>query len=157
MSEYYNKAQMDAIAAIIGNRITQETDPATLKTQIDALADTGFITDAERSKLSGLESSKYRGLFASVGALPGTGSAGDYADVDTGVGNDVQRYIWDDDDNAWVAQGSGGTLTAAQIKTEYESNADTNAFTDAEKSKLAALTEAANINDFTAALDGAIT
>lgn len=36
--------------------------------------------------------------------------------------------------------GGGGDLTPAQVKLLYESNADTNAFTDAEKTKLAGIT-----------------
>lgn len=35
--------------------------------------------------------------------------------------------------------GLGGVITASQIKTIYEGNADTNAFTDSEKTKLAGL------------------
>ena len=46
--------------------------------------------------------------------------------------------------------------TAASVKTKYESNANTNAFTDAQKSKLDDLIEATDITDFTAALDGAL-
>ena len=34
----------------------------------------------------------------------------------------------------------GGGLTDAQVKTAYENNADTNAFTDAEQAKLAGIT-----------------
>lgn len=38
-------------------------------------------------------------------------------------------------------------LTAASIKTQYESNADTNAFTDAEQSKLAGIEAGAEVNN----------
>lgn len=63
----------------------------------------------------------FRGTYVSLVALQAaipTGTAGDYADVDAGVGTDVQRYIWDDDDNDWI-QGSGGGgisgLTATRV------------------------------------------
>ena len=48
--------------------------------------------------------------------------------------------------NVEISQGGGGgeTLTAEQIKALYESNANTNAFTDNEKTKLAGLN---NYND----------
>ena len=48
--------------------------------------------------------------------------------------------------NVEISQGGGGggTLTAEQIKALYESNANTNAFTDNEKTKLAGLE---NYND----------
>src|SRR5699024_5338430 len=65
-----------------------------------------------------------------------TANDGNYADVDAGSGNDVIRYIWDNNDSKWVAGGSGTPLTAAQVKNLYESNPDTNGFTDALKTKL---------------------
>lgn len=157
-AEIYSKSQVDAIAAIIGNRINTETEPSTLKTRLDALADTNFMTDAERTKLAGLEASKFRGTFASLAAIPLTGNTeGMYAHIDSGNGSDVNIAYWDNGDGQWIEGGTATTETAASIKTKYESNADTNAFTDAEQTKLANLTVAANINDFTAALDGAIT
>ena len=100
------------------------------------LSDTNF-TQAEKAKLSSLEGSKFVGLFVSESALPVTGSVGDYANVDGGVGSDVYRVIWDSSDNKWVkVQGVSTALTGAQIKQQYEGNPDTNAFTDEEKTKL---------------------
>ena len=85
----------------------------------------------------------FKGTHLSLGALQAahpTANPGDYADVDAGVGQDITRYIWDDDDEDWKpAVGNIAGETAASIKTKYESNADTNAFTDAEKSLLGAL------------------
>lgn len=54
---------------------------------------------------------KYRGLYVSLAALNAavpTASAGDYADVDSGSGSNVKRYIWDTSDTAWVEQTGGG-------------------------------------------------
>ena len=65
------------------------------------LSDTNF-TQAEKDKLASLEGSKFVGLFVSEGALPATGSAGDYANVDGGVGSDVYRVLWDASDNKWT-------------------------------------------------------
>lgn len=97
-------------------------------------------TTAEKNKLALLEGSHYRGTFVSLSALTAGVAApklGDYADVDVGAGSDVQRYIWDNTDNKWVMQtGAPTSMTAAQVKALYEANADTNAFTDAEKLKL---------------------
>ena len=74
--------------------------------------------------------------------------AGNYADVDTGVGTDIKRYIWDVNDSKWVdSGGNAAPLTAPQIKTLYESNLNTNAYTDAEKTKLAGIATAATVND----------
>lgn len=106
-------------------------------------------TTAEKQKLAGLESSKFQGLYPTLAALQ-TGvpnpQEGFYADVDGGVGEDVARYIWDPSDSKWVPQQSGTPLTAAQVKTMYESNPDTNAYTDAEKSKLAGIEAGAEKN-----------
>jgi len=157
-TEIYSKSQVDAIAAIIGNRITVATDPAALKVLLDALVDTNFMTDAERTKLAGLEPSKFFGTFPNLGAIPTVGAvAGNYAHIDAGIGTDVILANFDVDDDKWVEVGTVSAETATTIKTKYESNADTNVYTDAKKAKLAALFEAADITDFTAALDAAIT
>ena len=114
------------------------------------------FTTAEKNKLAALESSRFKGMYASLAALqaahPAAG-AGDHADVDAGVGVDVVRYVWDVSDSAWVAvQGSGGSMTPAQVKSAYESNPDTNAFTDSEKTKLSAVAAGATANPNTDSL-----
>lgn len=51
----------------------------------------------------------YKGLYASSGALAAAHPSalpGDYAYVDAGVGQDVQIWIWDDDDDVWKQGGS---------------------------------------------------
>lgn len=97
-------------------------------------------TSAEKTKLAGLEDSHYRGTFVGLAGLESgvlAPVAGDYADVDAGPSDPVLRYIWDASDDEWVAQaGSADPVTAAQVKTLYESNPDTNSFSDSEKSKL---------------------
>ncbi|MGJ5643194.1 hypothetical protein [Formosa sp. S-31] len=55
--------------------------------------------------------SKYLGSYLSLDALEAAhpaASPGNYANVDAGVGSNVVRYLWDDDDAVWVA-GGGGT------------------------------------------------
>lgn len=96
------------------------------------------FTTEFKNKLTALESSKFRGKFIGTDAtaLPTTGNTeGSYADLDSGVaGESVTRWIWDNNDSVWVEQvGASTELTASEIKTLYESNADTNAFTDAYK------------------------
>lgn len=122
---------------------------ATLDSKVDKVAGKGLsdsnYTQAEKDKLAGLESSHFKGQYASLADLESAipiGEAGDYANVDLGSGNDVVRYIWDTSDSAWSQQlGVSSQLTAAQIKQEYESNQDTNAFSDDEKQKLATAVE----------------
>ena len=65
--------------------------------------------------IAALTPEMYRGMFVSLAALNAavpTASAGDYADVDSGSGSNVKRYIWDTSDAAWVEQaGSGAGMT----------------------------------------------
>ena len=107
-------------------------------------------TSAEKTKLAGLESSHYKGLFVSLAALQAavaSPAAGDYADIDAGSGSDVTRYAWDSSDQKWVDQKGVSTAeTAASVKTKYESNSNTNAFTDAEKTKLSGIAAGAEVN-----------
>ncbi|MCZ4321455.1 hypothetical protein [Pseudomonas anguilliseptica] len=137
--------------------------PATLTTALagkvdkdgaKVLSDENY-TSAEKSKLAGLESSRFKGLYASLGALQAahpTASAGDYADVDAGVGSDTIRHVWDVSDAQWQPAGSGAPITAADVKTLYESNPDTNAYTDAEKTKLGTVASNATANPDTDSL-----
>jgi hypothetical protein len=117
-----------------------EISEARIKTKYEANANTNAFTDSEKSKLAGLESSKFLGTYTTLSALNSAHpdpSVGSYAHVDAGVGSNVEVYIWDDDDAQFVIQaGSGTSETASSIKTKYESNPDTNAYTDAEKAKM---------------------
>ena len=124
-------AQLDTKVAISGSKV---------------LSDENYTT-SEKAKLAGLESSHFKGTHLTLAALqtayPAANMiAGDYGDVDSGIGTDVQRYILDVNDAIWVAQsGAVGGETAASIKSKYESNADTNAFTDALLAKINSITE----------------
>lgn len=95
------------------------------------------FTQAEKNKLSELESSKFKGRFITLLALQNNypnGEAGWYADVDDASG--AIRYIWSSSTEEWVQSSGSSALTPAEIKSQYESNLDTNAFTDDEKAKL---------------------
>lgn len=131
-----------------------------LDNKVDKVAGKGLSTEdyttAEKQKLAGLESSKFKGKYTSLANLKtafpegssdnwSNGDGGFYADVDD-TGQDVVRYIYDATDKKWVASGLGAQLTAAQVKTMYESNADTNAFTDSFKSKLNGIATGAEVN-----------
>lgn len=127
---------------------------AGLADKVDKLTGYGLsqesFTTAEKAKLAGLESSSYKGTYTNLTALMAahpSAEPGAYADVDAGVSDPVLRYIWDASDSLWVAQaGSADPVTAAQVKTLYESNPDTNAFTDSEKAKLAGVASGATAN-----------
>jgi hypothetical protein len=130
--EYVDDADA-ALAAQIATKVTQVPG--------EGLSPEKFTLD-EKNKLAALESSKFRGTYPSKAALDAAdaGGEGNYADVDAGTGADVERWIWDTSDAKWVLQqGTSTSETAASIKQKYESNPDTNAFTDADKSKLTGL------------------
>ena len=82
---------------------------AAIKKSYEAQPDTNAFTDAEKTKLGGIEAGAQVNKVEDV-QLDGTS----VLDASTKVAN----------------------VTAAGIKTAYESNPDTNVFTDAEKSKL---------------------
>ena len=158
-----------AATAAQGDKADTAVQPAALTAaladKVDKEAGKGLssndFTSAEKIKLAGLEGSHFKGLHASLAALQAahpTGAAGDYADVDAGAGVDVVRYLWDVTDAEWVAQAAaGGSMTAAQVKTAYESNPDTNAYTDAEKSKLDGVAAGATANADTDSLAEGVT
>lgn len=133
---YVTDAEKIAIGNTSGVNTGDET-PTSVKTKYESNANTNAYTDAEKTKLSGLESSKFLGEFVSLLALQTafpSPAVGSYAYVDGGVGSDVIKYIWDTTDNKYIEQlGESTEETPASIKSKYESNPDTNAFTDAEK------------------------
>lgn len=117
------------------------------------LSDTNFTAD-EKSKLAGLEDVHYKGWFPSLTALQTnypTSDEGAHAFVDDVSGSVL--YIWDVDTTAWVPRiGESTEMAPAQAKVLYESNPDTNAFTDDEKSKLAGIASEATKNSTDATL-----
>lgn len=120
--------------------LTAET-AASIKAKYESNDDTNAFTDAEKEKLAGLEDNYWKGEYTSLTALQEAypiGQPGWTADVDSGtLGEPITRYIWDNTDQEWVPQSGASTgETASSIKIKYESNPDTNAFTDALKDKL---------------------
>jgi hypothetical protein len=112
---------------------------------------TNDYTTTEKLKLAGLDASSYRGSFLSLVALQTalpSAKAGDYAFVDN-AGSPPLFYIWDSTDVEWELSSSTSspTATPAQIKSLYESNVNTNAFTDVEKAKLSTVALNSTSND----------
>ena len=63
--------------------------------------------------------------------------------------NDIYRWS-----GTIYVQIGGGILDALGVKTLYESNSDTNVFTDAEKTKLSGIEDGAEVNDPNTTLEG---
>ncbi|CAL1518215.1 hypothetical protein [Chitinophaga sp. MM2321] len=134
------------LAAALAAKADGTTVTASLSGKVDKVTGKGLSTNdfttAEKDKLAALEGSHFKGTYVSLSDLNAAdvGGEGNYAYVDEGEGEDIAAYIWDDNDSQWVIQkGTSTAETAATIKTKYESNPDTNAFTDTEKTKLEGL------------------
>lgn len=157
MAIFYTKAQVDQQAGVIGQRLK------TLKSDLTEKIDQSKLTPEEREKLASLESSKFLGVYLTSSAIPTEGAvAGNYADVDAGLGEDAERWIFDPTDNKFVkATALVAGETSASIKEKYEANPNTNTFTDADKAKLDGLVKtdieyATSIDDFLLALTTAM-
>lgn len=142
-----------SITTIAG--LSDEFDKKVDKVTGKELSDNNF-TDDEKTKLSGLEGPHFKGTYPSLQALEDAvieAVAGDYADVDGGEGQETFRCIWDVSNEQWVPQlGESTDVTGAQVKSLYESQPDTNAFTDSEKEKLEGIATGATKNSTDSAL-----
>ena len=130
-----------------------------LNNKVDKVAGKGLstndFTDALKTKLQELESSRFLGSYPTLADLEleyptGAGQTwhankgGWYADV--GVeGEDDIRYTWDVSDLDWVASGIAG-LTPEQVLALLLDNADVNILTDAEQLKLGGIEDGAQVN-----------
>jgi hypothetical protein len=146
----YSQADKDKLDGVEAGATGDQTG-AEIKAAYESEANTNAFTDAEKTKLAGLESPKFKGTFVSESALTTafpTANEGESAHVDSGVSGKVELWLWDNSDNLWrIAKGEGTEETAASIKTKYESNPDTNNFSDSLKSKLDGVAAGATAND----------
>ena len=155
MTTFYTTEQIDEQAGVIGKYLK------TISTDLTEYIDTSVLSAEEKQKLASLESSKFLGTFLTSDDIPlDKAVAGSYADVDAGVGETVSRWIYDVDSGAFVrATGEVAGETSASVKEKYESNPNTNAFTDNHKTTLEALqglAPAATIESFLDAFNTAM-
>ena len=139
-----SKAPNNIISKKIDGMFAPATDPLEMANSIDALPDKNIMTDAQKDKLEALKTSKYLGTFLTSEEIPLEGAeAGNYADVDSGESDvDTERWIYDVDSLKFVKSVSiPASETSESVKEKYESNPDTNAYTDLEKVKLEGLEE----------------
>ena len=135
-----NKPLSNAEVNALGGKVDKETGKG--------LSQENFTTD-EKSKLASLEPSLWLGEYTSLTSLQTahpTGISGNSAYVDEGEGFPVATYAWDTSDQAWVKQQGTTTVeTPESIKQKYESNPDTNAFTNDYKTKLNGISSGADV------------
>jgi hypothetical protein len=99
-----------------------------IKTQYENNADTNAFTDAEQTKLAGIEAG------AEVNQTDAEIKIQYENNADTNAFTDAEQTKL-----AGIEAGAEVNQTDAEIKTQYENNPDTNAFTDAEQTKLAGI------------------
>lgn len=137
-ANYINRSLVDK--EYVDSLIVAPLTDAEIKIQYENNANTNEFSDGEKTKLAGLDSSRFLGEYVDLAALQTAHPSpidGSYANVDAGIGEDVERWIWDTSDDQYVQQlGTSTILTDAQIKVQYENNVNTNAFTDTEQTKL---------------------
>ena len=138
-----SKAPNNIIQKKIDGMFAPATDPLEMANAIDALPDKNVMTDSQKEKLEALKTSMYLGTFLTSEEIPlGGAKSGNYADVDSGAGVNTERWIYDSDSLKFVkAISVPASETAESIKTKYESNPDTNAFTDSLMLKLESIPE----------------
>ena len=121
-----------------------------IKTAYEGESNTNAFTDAEKSKLASVDATSYGSPVQSETALAALTSPQDKER--RFVENELSDYFFDSSANSGDVSPSDGTSgfwrkvavggeSASSLKTKYESNADTNAFTNTQQTKLAALSE----------------
>lgn len=158
MSEVYSVDQIVAQGGLIAQAIKNNTSASAIAAKVDTLPNLHLMRQDERDKLAAFDSELYMGVFLTASAIPIVGARlGSHADVDGGIGEDSQRYIFDVNDNKFVkAVSQIAGETAASVKTKLLANPDTNVLTNTEKLKLDNLTYAANISSWQTAFDAAL-
>lgn len=143
-------------------RVIGSESAANLKAKYESNADTNAFTDADHTKLDGIESgatadqtageikTSYESnadtnafTDADHSKLDGieSGATADQTDAEirTAVENASDSNVFTDADHTklnGIESGATADQSNSEIKTAYEANADTNAFTDAEQTKL---------------------
>lgn len=145
-------AQLDAdhakLATIEANAKDDQTG-AEIKALYEAESNTNAFTDAEKAKLGAIDAAHYGAPLQNTTELSALAEASLTDKERRYVEDEISDYFYDatavsgdiapDDQTGgtgfWRKVAVGGE-TAASIKAKYESNADTNVFTDGEKLKL---------------------
>lgn len=122
-----------------------------LDNKVDKITNMGLsatsYTQAEKTKLASIID-HFAGRFNSLVSLNAvTGNTGSYAYVSIN-GAPTVIYAWNSTNSSWESSAAAATEESPEtIKTKYESNPDTNVFSDAQKAKLASLITDATKND----------
>lgn len=154
---YFTEARANAASDVVANTAARHSH--TNKATLDLITDEGsgiIISDAERTKLSGIEDgattdqtgAEIKLLYE---AEPDTNAYDDaavskLAGIEDGAEVNVgEEYTTAEKSKlAGIEDGAEVNPDAAEVKSLYESNADTNAYTDTEKTDVGTLTDGSN-------------
>ena len=123
----------DAVLSVNGN--TGAITAAQIASAVEAASDSNTFTDADHTKLDGIEASA---TADQTGAEIKTAYE---AESDTNAYTDAEKTKL-----AGIEASATADQTGAEIKTAYEAEADTNAFTDTLKTKLDGIATGAEVN-----------
>lgn len=130
-----NRATLQSLVKLVSenaNEITKledtkldNTDEVTVKALYESNTDTNAYTDAEQTKLSGIED----------------GATADQTDsqIKTAYENNADTNAYTDSEKtklSGIETGATADQSDAEIKTAYENNSNTNAYTDADETKV---------------------
>jgi len=133
----FTDALFTKLSGIEAGATTDQTG-AEIKALYEAEADTNAFTDAEKTKLSGIATGAEVNTVDSVNGATGAVVL-DADDIDDSSTTHKFTSAADISKLAGIEAGATTDQTGAEIKSLYEGEANTNAFTDAEKTKLAAI------------------
>ena len=120
----------NAVLSVVGQ--TGSISASQIKTAYEAESNTNAFTDAEKTKLTGIET-----------AADVTDTANVVAALTAGANITIAN------DGTIASTASSSSMTDAEVKTAYENNADTNSLTDANLAKLNAIESLADVTDTT--------
>lgn len=135
--------EANVVSALNGATLTDIGAPtSTDRVLIQDASDTNNLKYANFSEFGGGGGD----MSASVYDPGGVGA--DAFDMDNMVAGTTNKLFTTTEETklAGIEDGATGDQTGAEIKSAYESQADTNAFTDTEKTKLAGIEENADVN-----------
>jgi len=133
----FTDALFTKLTGIEAGATTDQTG-AEIKSLYEAEANTNAFTDAEKNKLNGIATGAEVNAVDSVNGSTGAVVL-DADDIDDSSTAHKFTSAADISKLAGIEAGATTDQTGAEIKSLYEAEANTNAFTDAEKTKLAAI------------------
>jgi hypothetical protein len=133
----FTDALFTKLSGIEAGATTDQTG-AEIKSLYEAEADTNAFTDAEKTKLGGIATGAEVNTVDSVNGATGAVVL-DADDIDDSSTTHKFTSAAEISKLAGIEAGATTDQTGAEIKSLYEGEANTNAFTDAEKTKLAAI------------------